>query len=285
MIAHAMPDEDLRARPAPAAVAVPRLCRLSVIVTPAEPVRLPALPGSELRGLLRQGLERLGRLADDAPSPFTLTPQWLDPGQPPDRLVDWPAGHDIRMRVLWFGGDPDPAALVGAGFGAVGWQPLLGRGRRARFVARIERSHAGAGHLVERRMAELGGPLTLRALTPMALRERGAMRETLGDGRALLISIRHRAHRLAERFGAADVPPLESDRGSLEVLADETARVRWHRLGRQGRRVPAQGWMGSARLAPPTAEVLRALVVGELICAGRWTAFGAGRYALAAAEG
>ncbi len=278
MIARAMPVDD------PATVAVPRTWRLSLALTPSEPTRLPALPGSELRGLLRQGLERLGRLRRGAPSPFTLTPQWLEPDAAPDRLVDWPAGRPMTIDGLWFGTDPDPAALVGAGFNAVGWQPLLGRGRRARFTSRVERARCDTGATIDQRVAELMPSLTLRlrAVTPLALRERGEMRTTLGDGMALLVSVRHRARRLADGFGAAPDEAIADRLDPLTVLADEMVSVRWRRVGRRGRTVPAQGLMGAARIARPAPETLRALVVGELLRVGRWTAFGAGRYTLEA---
>lgn len=268
------------------ATSIPRFSVLTGAVRLIDPVRLPALPGSELRGLLTQGLVRIGRLRPDAISPFTLTPDW-PANTRPDRLIDHPAGEALPFTVLWFDDDPDPAGLIQAAFGAIGWEPLLGRGRRGRFTAQIERALAADAlpAAIEARVTALAqsDALTLRALTPLALRERGEMRATLGDGRALLVSIRHRAERLSTRFDPLDAPGLSARCDAVGFRLERTNMVRYRRRGRARQYTPITGLLGEAHLDRPAPATLRALVVGELLRAGRWTAFGAGRYALAPA--
>lgn len=269
----------------PRAAAIPRFAILTGELRPLDAIRLPAFPGSELRGLLTQGLAQIGRVQDTDPPPFTITPAWLAPDAPPDQLVEIPPATPIPLRILWFGTDRDPAITVAAAFAAIGWQPWLGRGRRSTFTARIE-VHIPAPTIAARlsaRMTTLADAPTLRltTITPLALRDHGEMRRDINEGRALLTSIRHRAHRLAEDFGALDHPPLTIDNGPLQVIEEAMTPMTWRRLGRGDRYLPIAAMTGTIRWRPPPPTALAALVVGEAIGAGRWTAFGAGRYRLA----
>lgn len=263
---------------------IPRFATLTGALTPAAPVRLPSLPGSELRGLLTQGLTRIGRLHDEDPAPFTLTPQWLGDPLPADRLVDWPAGQPIRFRLLWFGADSDPAAVASAGLAAVGWQAFLGRaGRRAHFETHVELDQSADDTLAAidagcAALADASG-LVLHTVTPLALRNRGEMLRDFGDGTPLLTSIRHRAARLARDFAPSSATPLPLA-PPLDVLADDTVPMGYRRSGRGGRFIPMEGIYGAARVACPAPAVVRTLVVGEALRVGRWTAFGSGRYVI-----
>lgn len=268
---------------------IPRFAVISGALYPIEPCRLPALPGSEVRGLLLQGLTRIGRVRAGDPPPFTITPRPLDDTAAPDQLIDCPAGTPIELRIIWFGPEPDPAFVISAAFSAIGWEPWLGRGLRARFTARCTTATPAAAvpaELTARRLALGGAPtLTLRTVTPLALRDHRTMRADLTDPRALITTIRHRAARLASEFGALDLTPLALPSVPLATVMDHTSPIRYGRQGRANRCTPIEGIAGVARFARPDTNALRTLVLGEALCAGRWTAFGAGHYQLEAVAG
>lgn len=265
---------------------IPRFALITGALHPQAPCRLPALPGSELRGLLTQGLTRIQRHHPDDPPPFTLTPDWLDPTAAPDHPVDHPADHPIPFRLTWYGPEPDPAPLIAAAFTAIGWQPLLGRGHRAPFTATATTTTPAAAMpaaLIARFDALTPAEaITLRTLTPLALRDRGAMRQDLHDARPLITSIRHRATKLAHAFTPTDLAPLPLPATPLVTLADHTHPLRYRREGRAGRYTPIEAITGAARFARPDPDALATLILGEALCAGRWTAFGAGHYHLEA---
>lgn len=268
---------------------IPRFAIVTGALHPTEPCRLPALPGSELRGLLLQGLTRIGRIRPGEVPPFTATPRALDATASPDRLVDCPADRPIELRIIWFGPEPDPALVINAAFGAIGWEPWLGRGLRAPFLARFTTTTpavAVPAALTARRLA-LGhaSAITLRTVTPLALRDQRTMRGNLTDPRPLITTIRHRAARLAYAFGALDLAPLALPSAPLQTIDDDTRPIRYWRQGRGDRGTPIEGFAGAVRFAQPDSNALRALVLGEALCAGRWTAFGTGHYRLEASPG
>lgn len=271
-----------RTRSAP----LPWFTMLAGELIPTEAIRLPPLPGSEMRGLLLRGLTRIGRHRDGDPVPFTLTPAWICDPQPADRAVDVQAGEALSFHLLWFGPELDPRPVIEAGFAAVGFEQRLGWGqRRGRFVTRVRmvRSAERIHEAIDARCVALSSSaeLSLRTVTPLALRSRGVMLTSVGDGRALLTSVRHRATRLSELFAAGGGPPLYSGTEPLQLIADETRPVRYRRYGRGGRYTVVEGIWGTVCLGRPEEGALRTLVVGEMLRAGRWTAFGTGHYTLA----
>ncbi|MEZ4432147.1 MAG: hypothetical protein R3F65_07005 [bacterium] len=124
--------------------------------------------------------------------------------------------------------------------------------------------------------------ITLRTLTPLALRDNRTMRGDLHDARPLITSIRHRAARLARDFAPAELAPLALPAAPLVTLADDTRPLRYRREGRAGRYTPIEAITGAACFDRPDPDALATLILGEALCAGRWTAFGAGHYRLEA---
>ena len=81
-------------------------------------------------------------------------------------------------------------------------------------------------------------------------------------------------------FAEADGAPLVEHCEPLVVAADHTTPMAYNRYGRAGRFTPLRAIYGSVEVARPASDTLRALVVGEALHAGRWTAFGCGRYVI-----
>lgn len=290
---------------------LPLWSRFMVRLRLSGPATLPALPGSELRGMLSQGLNLVGAghpSQQQGPAPFVMVPGWLDRSRAPDKLVSLAAGSEVVAHVLGFGPGARRLAEVSAALAAVGQRPWLGRKeQRTSFTVAVESlvepGQEGAEPYCAASLWAVGQAeplfsslrsrvrylatfetLALTTNTPLALRVGSHVAESLADARPLVRSLCTRISRLAADHGAADatIPPWNGE--PLNVIQDDTRFVRFSRQGRGGRKQPLLGLSGSVALQTPGEALLWRLVLGEQLLVGRWTAFGLGQYRLTGAN-
>jgi CRISPR/Cas system endoribonuclease Cas6 (RAMP superfamily) len=139
--------------------------------------------------------------------------------------------------------------------------------------------------LVEARLREMKGAdrVTLRLLTPLRVRERGAVQETLDCPRL----INHLSRRLALLNDAYGIAPQAFD---YKALLAQAATVRTERAdlwrhgferlsNRQHQKIPQDGLLGEITFhGEALEELLPLLVAGEFLQIGSGTPFGLGRY-------
>ncbi len=289
------------------AFAPPLHCRITVSLRLHDRVRLPALPGSELRGLLRQGFAAAGLPPEppETPAPFVVVPPWLGPREQPDAEIELPAGASLAFDCVLFG---PPSAALGrlvAALEAVAAKPWLGRAPwRTAFSAEV--LHAlgpapdGQAASAPRPLFQLAEPpafaarvgwlsqhprLLLTTTTPLALRRGKGLASGLDDAAALLLSLGARLQELTRAYGADPrLLPLAAPAPAELPLRDwQGDRRTFVRLGRGGRPLPLEGLDGTVVIEHPTPKALALLVAGEQLLVGRWTAFGLGQYGLAPA--
>jgi hypothetical protein len=198
-----------------------RQCRLELDLRLLDSCVLPGFAGSELRGMLGQGLGTLGRAVDlddtthEHPDPFApgrssgggLPPAYalrVDlAGDAGDRPVTWPASARLRVGLELFGPwATAPQRLVDA-YTEAGRAGILGRGRdRARFEVENVACAPLETDWLERRVDELSpaNALRLHLLTPISLR---VSQRTLSwlDPDRLLAAIAARARALEATWG------------------------------------------------------------------------------------
>lgn len=139
--------------------------------------------------------------------------------------------------------------------------------------------------LIEARLREIKGAerVTLRLLTPLRVRELGAVQETLDCPRL----INHLSRRLAllnDAYGLApqsfDYHALLAQAATVRTKRADLWRHEFERLSnRQHKKIPQDGLLGEIIFhGDSIKELLPLLVAGEFLHVGSGTPFGLGRY-------
>lgn len=269
---------------------------------------LPRFPGSELRGMVGQGLKLASCPAVDAARCKACPPElqsvcayarWFEPhrgggqGDPPRPFalrVPWlprdpttlPAGSELDLGLQLIGPAAAEPNLFVEALSLAGRRAWLGRGARARFE--VESTAGGpvaslpSGWL--RRVEELRSAKTLRIglLSPLSLREsQGTL--TWFDPERFLRFAFDRVASLSRCFTApcSQLPVEEPGRDpELRVEQVATRSIRIIRMGRRGKQQPMDGIVGDIVLAGRLEPYLPLLVAAERYQVGRHTTSGFG---------
>jgi len=244
------------------------------------PIRLPVYPGSELRGILKQGLQRLGfwPAQEHLPAPFTISaPRWPGAG-----WVELPSHLEFGIR--FFPGLDDALDFLTLALEQIGEHRWLGRGRRSRFRAKLKQLKGPeelAEELGARAQALRGQRLRLRTQSPVALRRGRKGLAGPEAGAQLLKSVNDRCEKLLKQYQRPlSVALSEGAGGDLSISAHQVYWSQLPRRGRGGSRHPLSGWEGWVEYDPPSEAQLNTLIIGEALGAGRWTPYGLGQYRL-----
>lgn len=281
---------------------VPEITRFVVRVTLDDRCTLPAFAGSQLRGILGQGLALIG-LAEldeaedgrDVPSPVLVVPPLSDDGDP-DAIITHEAGAELEFEVVGFGPQIAVLSSVADALAEVGKRNFLGiqggprTSFRSRIVAVLGPSEDGSDPnewyrpwelslvpAIETRIDYLSNfdAFELQFRTPVALRLGKGMVSDFSQPAKVFESLAARASLLAANFGAAAevyAPNLEG----VSMTIDRSLPITLLRL--RGKIIqPMHALTGSAQILLEDPSLTVWLALAEQIGVGRWSKYGLGQ--------